>query len=192
MASERSVKMNNGVRTNDYLHRLEKIIVFKPWLLPFIVYLSRNPMGTISTISRLLGVKPSIVRRALWWLSKTGIVKISHERGKRSYQVEEEALNSLENITRKVRYHDRAYVLKLGNEYILVRVRRDHIIPYTIPVEITSKIERILREAPNQEFTINDLILSMNIPARLLVQALRVLKILDIIEKKEKVYVLKK
>ncbi len=184
--------MNNDIEVNDYLRRVEKIIASKPWLLPFIVYLSRNPMGAMSTISRILGVKSSITRRALWWLSKAGIVEISREGRKRSYQVREEALDALDKITRRVHYHDKTYVLRLGNEYILVRVRRNHIIPYTIPAEITSKIERILREAPDQEFTINDLILSMNTSTRLLVQAIRVLKVLGIIEKKEKGYVLKK
>ncbi len=184
--------MSNDIEANGYLRRVEKIIVSKPWLLPFIVYLSRNPMGTMSTISRILGVKSSITRRALWWLSKTGIVEISREERKRYYQVREESLDALDKITRRVHYHDKTYVLRLDDEYIMVRVRRNRIIPYTIPVEITSKIERILREAPDQEFTINDLILSMNIPARLLVQALRVLKVLGIIEKKEKGYMLKK
>ncbi len=183
--------MSNNVKTNVYLHRIEKILASKPWLLPFIVYLARNPMGTVSTISRVLGVKSSISKRALWWLSKAGIIELKNEGGKRSYQVREEAINALDDITRRIHYHNKNYLLRITNEYILVRVRRNRIIPYTIPIEIINSIERILKEAPEQEFTVNDLVLSMNIPARLIVQAIRILRILGVIEGREKGYKLK-
>ena len=183
--------MNDTIEYTGLEKRLRGFLKSKPWLLPFLVYVSRNPMGTISDVSRILGVRSSIVRRALWWLSKIGVVSVSREGDKRYYRVAEDAINLLDEITRNTRYYNRNYVLKINGEYIVVRVKRNRIIPYTIPASIVDTVERVLRNAPNQEFTLNDLVFSTNISPRLLVLALRVLKILDRIEKSEAGYLLK-
>lgn len=154
------------------------LLISKPWLLPFVLWLEGKGEFSAKDMALGVGVRTSIARRVLWWFTKFGIVekKVIGERVYyRSTDIGRKLIYCAIDATTVSR---KGLLLDYGKEYIVVYVKRTRISWYTVPKEIVDKVYGALAHAPNTVFTVKDLSLSTGLPRKLVVRALRVLSIL--------------
>jgi len=168
--------------SND-CRRYLSLLVSKPWLLPFVLWLEGKGEFNARDMALGVGVRTPIARRVLWWFTKFGIVekKVIDERVYyKTTDIGKKLVHCTMNATIVSR---KGLLLDYGKEYIIVYARRTRISWYTVPKEIVDRVQKILANAPNAVFRIKDLSLSTSLPQKLVVRALRVLSILGKVEK---------
>lgn len=168
--------------SND-CRRYLSLLVSKPWLLPFVLWLEGRGEFNARDMALGVGVRTPIARRVLWWFTKFGIVekKVIDERAYyKTTDIGKKLVHCTINATIVSR---KGLLLDYGKEYIIVYARRTRISWYTVPKEIVDRVQKILANAPNAVFRIKDLSLSTSLPQKLIVRALRVLSILGKVEK---------
>mgnify|MGYP000173804411 CR=1 FL=1 len=154
------------------------LLVSKPWLLPFVLWLEGRGEFSARDMALGVGVRTPIARRVLWWFTKFGIVE-KRVIGERVYYRVTDIGKKLVYCTIDATIVSRkGLLLDYGKEYIVVYAKRTRISWYTVPKEIVDKVQRTLANAPNAIFKVKDLSLSTSLPQKLVVRALRVLSIL--------------
>lgn len=163
--------------SND-CRRYLSLLVSKPWLLPFVLWLEGRGEFNARDMALGVGVRTPIARRVLWWFTKFGIVE--------KKVIDERVYYKITDVGKKLVYctinativSRKGLLIDYGKEYIIVYARRTRISWYTVPKEIVDRVQKILANAPNAVFRIKDLSLSTSLSQKLVVRALRVLSIL--------------
>lgn len=164
------------------------LLIVKPWLLPFILWL-KNKGGFIARDMALgVGVRTPIAKRVLWWLTKFNVVEKKSIGERVYYKVTDIGRKLVECIAEATIVSRKGILLDFGKEYLVVYVKRTRISWYTIPKEIVEKVHSVLVNAPDTTFNVKELSLSTNLPLKLVARALRVLSILGRTRKTSKGY----
>ncbi len=134
----------------------------RPWLIPIIYFIHGSGGLDLSMLKSITGLRARVIRRAVWWLRKYGLVEDSA--GKLIVKpvfrgvLDEFFLNYCRSGNR--------HAYRLGGTYYVVAVSSSRITSYTVPAEL---LERLLEYESNiqAEFTARDLAEALGIPLRL-------------------------
>ncbi len=155
----------------------EKLVIVatrKPWLIPILYYIySYSGLG-IDELKEILGLKKQVLRRAIWWLKKYGLVMDSGEK----IIVIPDYTKILEEFFQDYCTTPNKHLYRVGGTYYVVNIRRTRITSYTVPAEY---IDKLLAYEKNiqTEFSPLDLAQTLNIPinlARKIINAKRILE----------------
>ena len=112
------------------------LITRKPWLTP-VIYTVYSLQGvTLSELRENLGVRTSVVKRALWWLMKHGIVEKTGEK----YIIAKDYTSIVDELFLNSCRVGKTFVFKIGSTYFIAVVRNSKITAYSVP-------EKYLKEA---------------------------------------------
>lgn len=165
-----------------------RILLAKPWLIPFILWLYGRSEFTARDLALGLGVRTPIARRALWWLTKMGIVEKRGGDDRVYFKVTSYGKNFSNWLTLNTIRSKQGILLRYNGGYIVVRIRRTKITCYNVSREIVDRVYSVLAGSPGQEFTVTDISMSTGLRPNTVVKALRVLLILGRATKKDKGY----
>ncbi len=150
------------------------LITRRPWLTPFIIEIHSLGGTTIGELRELLGVRTPIIKRALWWLQKYGVVEKSGEK----YVINLEYRPVMDELKLQLCKQGRVYVLKLGATYFVITLRRTKITSYTAPEKLIEKLDELTTNAGGAEFTPKDLVDTLGIPYKLANRVVKTYKLL--------------
>ncbi len=165
-----------------------RILLTKPWLMPFILWLYGRSEFTTRDLALSLGIRTPIARRALWWLTKMGIVEKRGGENRVYFKVTDYGKKFSEWLTLNTVRSKQGILLLYDRGYIVVRIRRTKITCYNVSKELVDKVYRVLAGSPGQEFTVTDISMSTGLRPNTVVRVLRVLSILGKAIKKNKGY----
>ncbi|GEM_PF-1586560 len=155
------------------------LITRKPWLIPFIYYIYTYSGLRLNELKELMNLKTLIIRRALWWLTKYGIMEKSGEK----YIVAEKYRKILEELLLNYCTTGKTHVLRIGKTYFVAIIRKTRISTYTIPSDILDKLVEMETNVQT-EFTAKDLSDALGIPIKLAQKTLKLKQILSECRKK--------
>ncbi len=146
------------------------------WIVPIIVEI-RNSEFNRDTLTEQFNISTRLARSVIWVLSKLSIV----ERTERGYKIVDEKL--IEELSRKVIYkRDRKYyVIREGDNLILVNVRRYKITVRKISTKILEKALSKVQE--KKEFTLKMIADEIGERVDRVCTILKILEICGIVEK---------
>ena len=150
------------------------LITRRPWLTPFIAEIHSLGGTSIGELRELLGVRTPIIKRALWWLQKYGVVEKSGEK----YVISQEYRPVVDELKLQLCKQGRVYVLKLGATYFVIAMRRTKITSYTVPEKLIEKLDELTTNAGGAEFTPKDLVDTLSIPYKLASRVVKTYKLL--------------
>jgi len=155
-------------------NQLVMILTKKPWLMPILYQIYSYGEIEYEELKQLLGVRGPLLKRALWWLIKYGLI----ERYDNKFKISINYRNILEGIFLNkciIRNH---YVFKIGATFIVTIVRKTRISAYTVPAQLIEKLSN-LEANVGTSFTAKDLMNTLGISAKL---AYRVVKAHEILK----------
>ena len=168
--------MSNKTKDTEISPRgiLLALITKKPWLLPFIYYIHSYSGLQLNELRELMNLKTLIIRRALWWLTKYGIVEKSGEK----YVITEKYRKILDELLLNYCTTGKVHVLKIGKTYFVAIVKRTRISTYTVPSDILDKLIEMETNV-QMEFTAKDLSDALGIPFNLAQKTLKLKQVLS-------------
>ncbi|RLG77325.1 MAG: hypothetical protein DRO12_02565 [Thermoprotei archaeon] len=128
---------------------LRRIIAERPWvLLIYLMLLDSGGVATASDIATALDMRTYVVKRAMWWLKKYGLVEIDESSTPRKYKVKlvpplAESLRSSKRVC------GNSVVVEYGESYLLFLCREHEVIVRRVPkkfVEAYLRGERLGEE----------------------------------------------
>lgn len=138
------------------------LLTRRTWLLPFIYYIYSYQGLTISELRQLTGVRTQVIKRALWWLRKYGVIE---QRGEK-YMVTGDARPIINEFLLDYCSTGKHHVLKIGLTYFVVIIRKTRITAYTVPAQYIEELRK-MEENVQAEFTAEDLADTLGIPRSL-------------------------
>ena len=155
----------------------KEIIVFiaskRPWLIPILYTLYSAGSADIQELKEILGVRSTIVKRGLWWLTKYGVVEKSGEK----YIVSKDYRPILDEMFLDMCRTRHYYILRFGATYLVIVVKKTRITSYTVPVKLVNELAR-MEENVGTQFTVIDFAQAANIPPKLASRVVRVRRLL--------------
>jgi len=153
--------------------KLLQLITKRPWLLPVLYHVYSYGEIDYGELKQILGIRGPLLKRALWWLVKYGIIKRRDSR----FRVSSGYRGFLEELFLNRCIVRRYYVFRIGMTYIVVVVRRTRISTYTVPSKPVEELSRLEANA-GAKFTVKDLVDTLGISSKL---AYRVIKTHDLL-----------
>ncbi|MET1159686.1 MAG: hypothetical protein ABWW65_01880 [Thermoprotei archaeon] len=154
---------------------LVSVLTSKPWLLPILYHVYSLQGAKLNELKELLHLRTQVIKRALWWLTKSGLVEKSGEK----YIVSKNYAKYVEELALTLCTTGREYVARIGRTYIVVVIRRARITAYTVPEHVLKKLMN--RKLENR--SVKDIAAETGMPLRLTARALHLYRILDNCEK---------
>ncbi|RLG84182.1 MAG: hypothetical protein DRO40_02145 [Thermoprotei archaeon] len=155
-------------------NQLVMVLTKKPWLMPILYQVYSYGEIEYGELKQLLGVKSPLLKRALWWLIKYGLIA----RYDNKFRISNNYRNILEEIFLYKCIIRNRYVFKIGATFIVTIVRKARISAYTIPAQLVKELSN-LEVNVGASFTAKDLINTLGIPSKL---AYRVVKTHEILK----------
>ncbi len=146
----------------------------RTWLMPLIYYIYTYSGLTFEELKELTNLRSRVLRRALWWLKKYGVVEESGQK----YIISTEYADAVRELTLRYCIVDKKHMFQLGKTYFVVSIKRSRITSYTVPVDLVQKLHE-LEENIDSEFKPLHLAQALNIPlnlARRVVNTYRLLR----------------
>ncbi len=159
---------------------LSVLITRYTWLTPAVLELAEKDLVQRREFTRILGIEigKDLARSILWTLSKLGLVeKIDEGIYKVTDLLKIRASQLRQHV---VNMHKHRLLLRFGNLYYVVTIRREKITVRKVEVDVVNKIEDLLR---NSEKTIKEIVDSTGLKTDKVTTALRVLELYNKIEK---------
>jgi len=146
------------------------LITRKPWLTPVIYTVYSLQGATLSELRENLGVRTSVVKRALWWLMKHGIVEKTGEK----YIITREYTSVVDELFLNSCRVGKSFAFKIGSTYFIAIVRNSKITAYSVPEKYLREISSLKLE--NMKPT--ELSREANIPVKLASHIIKLYSIL--------------
>ncbi|WP_042666722.1 hypothetical protein [Desulfurococcus amylolyticus] len=144
--------MGNSIGSDKGVARPGKIlysfIISNPWLYPFIYAIYSTQGASIEELRSIIDLRMQLVKRALWWLVKSGIVE---EKGGRFY-IRREYMDYVNELKLSTCILKDTYILRVKDAHIVVAVRNGRIIHWAVPSELYDKVVE-LEKNTNVVFT---------------------------------------
>ncbi len=150
------------------------VLTRRPWLIPFIYEIHGLGGASISELRESLSIRTPIIKRALWWLQKYGVIDRSGDK----YVIEQDYRPLIDELKLQLCRHNREYVLKLGATYFVIILRRTRITSYSVPEELVNRLEELITNAGGTEFTPKDLADALSIPYKLASRVVKTYRLL--------------
>jgi len=138
------------------------LLTKRTWLLPFIYYIHSYQGLTLDELRELTGVRTQVIKRALWWLRKYGVIEQCGEK----YIITEDARPIIDEFLLDYCTTGKHHILKTGSTYFVAIIRRTRITAYTIPAQYIEELKK-MEENVQTEFTAEDLANTLGIPRNL-------------------------
>ncbi|OYT40398.1 MAG: hypothetical protein B6U89_02285 [Desulfurococcales archaeon ex4484_58] len=123
------------------------LITRKPWLIPFIYHVHVMQGATMNELREILGLKSMVIKRALWWLTKNGIMVKAGEK----YVIEQSYRKHVDELLLNTCTTGKRYVVKLGRTYFVAIVKRTRISTYTVLEKHYEELKNIDPEKASME-----------------------------------------
>jgi len=156
------------LKVNEVLNRC-------PWTLVFLIKLKDlGGEASASEIAKETGVRSPIVKRAMWWLKKYGLVEEVPDVEPRRFKLKTEAYRFIEKIVVNMWVKGNTTVILWGRTYYVFIVRESRVIVKTVNKEIVDEARKLKIEIGQAK--VKDISDSLNVPMNLASVVLRVLK----------------
>ena len=150
---------------------LVALLTNKPWLIPFLYHIYSLQGVTLNELKEILGLRTSVIKRGLWWLTRNGVVEKTGDK----YVINREYVKHVEEIMMTSCITGKEYVVKIGKTYFVAIVRKTRITAYTVPEEIFTDF--LNRKLENR--TVKDVAAETGYPERLVARVLKLYTILE-------------
>ncbi|ADV65540.1 hypothetical protein [Desulfurococcus mucosus] len=127
----------------DYRGLLYSIVMADPWLYPFIYLIYSSQGATLDDLRSMTGLRTQLVKRALWWLLKSGVVE---EAGGR-YYVSRGFARHVEELRLSTCITGGVYIIQLGDAYIVVSLGEGRVSHWAVHRELYDKLLELERNA---------------------------------------------
>ncbi len=157
---------------------MKKDIVFtlltrRLWLMPILYHIHSYGEIGYDELKQLLCLRTQVLKRALWWLVKYGVVE---RRGNRFRVVQDYRVVLSELFLNKCIYRN-YYIFRYGETYFVSIIRRTRITAYTVPAKLLADIDRMKADV-DTEFKPTDLLSLKGIPLKLAYRVVKIHRIL--------------
>jgi len=143
--------MSSGGTTGEStgaLSKLHSVILSRPWLYPFIYLLYSLQGATLDDVRNAIGLRTQLVKRALWWLTKSGLIE---EQNGRLY-IRKEFTKGIEELRLSTCIMGGRYIVKLGEAYLVIELREGSIDYWAVPSKLYEALVELEKNA-GAEFT---------------------------------------
>lgn len=112
--------------------------------------LIENKYLSAKEIAKAWGVRTSIVKRGLWWLTKYGLAeKLTNEITK--YRLKREIISSFKELLRERWIRDNRLVIKRGSIYFVLTIRKRKILTRVITENVVETVKKALTAYKDKE-----------------------------------------
>ncbi|HIQ03487.1 MAG TPA: hypothetical protein EYH40_03610 [Desulfurococcales archaeon] len=179
-------------KDNIVTAKILDLIIRRPWIIPFIIkMIDIRDYAPVSKITEAVGVRSAITRRALWHLSKIGLIDRIERRNIFHYKIKDSYIDLLRKILSNTIISRNQMAVLLGGTYYLISIKHTRISVWTIPKSIVDNVKSILKQMPGQCFKPSDVALALSISPRIATLALRTLYVLGEVKKTKTGYEIK-
>lgn len=154
--------------------RLLTVLTKKTWLIPILYQIYSYGAIKYDELKQLLNIRGSLLKRALWWLVKYGII----EKYYNEFRISVNYKSILEEVFLNKCIVRNYYVFKIGKTFIIAIIRRTRISAFTVPAQFIEKLSKLEANVETR-FTTKDLMDVLGISAKL---AYRVIKTHEILK----------
>lgn len=154
---------------------LAHILSKRAWIIPILYHIYSLGGAKISELRKILGLKTMVLKRAVWWLTKYGLIEKS---GEEKYVLSKDYRGIIEELFMSMCRTGRYYIIRYGATYVVITVKKTRISSYTVPSKLLEQLIK-LEEQVGSSFTHIDLANSLNIPPKL---AYRVVKLRNLLK----------
>lgn len=154
---------------------LAHILSNRAWIIPILYHIYSLGGARISELRETIGLKTMVLKRAIWWLTKYGLIEKS---GEEKYVLSKDYRRVIGELFMTMCRTGKYYIIRYGATYIVINVKKTRISSYTVPGKLVEELIK-LEEQVGSSFTHIDLANSLNIPPKL---AYRVVKLRNLLK----------